>query len=216
MSAAASDAFVVPPPRPFEALVRRWPAGRPLQRISIDNLGATEFSSGPTRRFGPFDARSGRVSTLYLAETVEGALMEVVFHDVDLTEHEPTVYLSDMRRHRRSTVFPTRDLLFARLDDEALEAMDVARAHLIETPPRSYRHTVEWARAAHGEMTVPVDGLVWNSRRHRSSQAFVLFGDRVERRIDLDVDGPPIPLMHGTGYEEMLEVATRHNIIVVH
>lgn len=192
-------------------------AGTMLYRICIDNRGATEFADcdGPTRRFGPWLRPSEEcVAVLYTAATLAAVVMEVAFHDVDLTVPEPKAFLSDLRM-RRSTLSPSRDLLLARLDDAALVRMGISRSELIDTPPSTYNETVAWARAVHDDAS-RFDGIVWNSRRHPSSEAHVLFADRVDRLTDVDVTAEPVPMLSGNGYEDLMSVATEHGITVIH
>lgn len=189
-----------------------------LHRVAVDNLGATEFSDcrSATRRFGPFnDEDEGCVGTLYCAESVEGAIMESVFHDTDLTATEPIVFLSDLKAARRSEVVLQRTLILARYDDAALTRMHLNRSEIIDTSPLLYPQTVAHAILVHAAPD-HFDGIQWNSRRHPESLAFVLFDDRVDRVRDLDVVVPPRPLCEGIGYEEIMAIATSHGITVVH
>ena len=192
-------------------------AGTTLYRICIDNRGATEFADcdGPTRRFGPWRRASGEcVAVLYTASTLDAVIMEVAFHDVELTLPEPKAFLSDLRM-RRSTLTLRRDLRLARLDDPALAQLGISRAELIDTPPSKYHETALWAGAVHDDPS-GFDGLVWNSQRHPSSLVQVLFADRVDRLADIDVAAEPVPMLSGNGYEELMAVATAHGITVIH
>jgi len=201
-------------PQAFE--VWRQPAGEVQYRICIDNRGATEFAdcAGPTRRFGPWKTGKDCVPVLYVGSTVASVVMEVAFHDVDLTVPEPKAFLSDLRL-RRSTIAPTRDLKLARLDDDALARLGIKRDQLIDTPPHTYGRTVKWAKAAHASPEA-FDGVIWHSRRHPSSRVSVWFADRVDRLKDVDVVEEPVPMLSGSGYEEALQIATDHGITIIH
>lgn len=212
---AASRRVATPStPQDFESWLLR--AGELQYRIGIDNRGATEFAdcTGPTRRFGPWLGEHGCVPVLYVGATIASVVMEVAFHDVDLSVPEPKAFLSDLRL-RRSTIAPTRDLNLARLDDEALARLEIRRDQLIDTAPTTYAKTVKWAIAAHAH-TSEFDGVIWHSRRHPASLVAVFFSDRVDRVRDIDVVEEPVPMLSGPGYEELLEIATDHGITVIH
>ncbi|HXY65423.1 MAG TPA: hypothetical protein VEI45_13990 [Mycobacterium sp.] len=53
------------------------------------------------------------------------------------------------------------------------------------------------------------DGLVWRSRQFNDSYAVMLWGDRVKRRKDIDVDdaNPPLSLYLGAGFDEVQQLA---------
>lgn len=194
-----------------------WPlqSGTLLQRVAMDHRGATEFSdwAGPTRRFGPVRLAGGDcLATLYAASTIHAAIMEVPFHDVDLTVAEPKAFLSNLLAMRRSEIITRRNMQLADVTDSALTRYGVKRVEIVDTGPKRYGETSRWAVVAFER---GFDGIVWNSRRHPVSQAFVLFAGRVDRMRDLDIATPPRPLAEGAGYEEVIEVATEAGITLI-
>ncbi|MFN0030172.1 MAG: RES domain-containing protein [Acidimicrobiales bacterium] len=214
----------VPPADPALA-VQVWKAGRRLLRVADDQFGATEFNPclGEPSRFAPMVIDGQCVPTLYAAETLDAVLMESVFRDVVLERAEgpPEVYLADLATVRRSTITARRDLRLGRLDDDALEALGVPRAELIDTDADTYPDTVRWAVQAHGLGAAdgqPLDGLIWHSRRaalglRTRDLVLVLFGDRVARK-DLRSIGTPVPLLT-TGLSELDAVADRLGVTLV-
>lgn len=216
----------VPPDHPVLA-VYVWETGRPLLRVADDRFGATEFNpcQGETTRFAPLLAEGACVPTLYAAETLDAVLMESVFHDVVLGRLDgdpPEVYLADLATVRRSTIASRRDLRLGRLDDDALAALGLDRAELIESDADSYSETVRWAEHAHRHGAADkegLDGLIWHSRRAAQGfashePAVVLFGDRVARR-ELRSSGAPVPLMTAAGLDELDSVANRLGVTLV-
>lgn len=216
----------VPPDTPVLA-VYVWETGRPLLRVADDRFGATEFNrcQGEPTRFAPLLVDTRCVPTLYAAETLDAVLMESVFHDVVLDRADgdpPEVYLADLKTVRRSTIASRRDLRLGRLDDDALPALGVERAELIETDADSYPDTVLWAEHAHRHGAADnerLDGLIWHSRRAAQGLAIrepavVLFGDRVARK-ELRSSRAPVPLMAAAGLDELDSVANRLGITLV-
>lgn len=61
------------------------------------------------------------------------------------------------------------------------------------------------------------DGLVWRSRQFNDSYAVMLWGDRIKRRKDIDVDdaNPPLSLYLGAGFDEVQQLADDCLITVV-
>jgi hypothetical protein len=115
----------------------------------------------------------------------------------------------------RSTVIPKRDLRLVRLHSDGLKRLGVKHAELIESSARQYPRTADWGQALYdlGDH----DGLVWQSRQFNASYAIMLWGDRVKRRKDIDVDeaNPPLSLFLGPGFDEVQQLADDGLITVV-
>lgn len=204
-----------------------WEADRPLLRVADDQFGATEFNpcSGEPTRFAPLVVDGECVPTLSAAETLDAVLMESVFHDVVLDRPDgdpPEVYLADLAAVRRSTIASRRDLRLGRLDDDALESLGLQRSELIDTDADAHLETVRWAEHAHQRGAVdqrPLDGLVWHSRRAANGLdtrdlVVVLFGDRAARK-ELRTTVTPVPLIVGTGMDELDAMANRLGVTLV-
>lgn len=204
-----------------------WEAGRSFLRVSDDEHGSTEFNpcQGAPTRFAPLWVDGSCVPILYGAETLDAVLMETVFHDVVLERPDgdpPEVYLADLETRRRWTVVPRRALRLGRLDDEALPALGLRRHDLIDTDADTYSETVVRAAHAHrhgGADGRPLDGLIWHSRLSAHTfgsrePVLLLFAGRVARK-DLRSGGPPVPLVVGTGLEELDAIANRLGVTLV-
>jgi RES domain len=202
-----------PLPKPLEDI---WPAGRPIIRCHNVALGATEFNaSTDSRRFRPVQSHGAIVPTLYGADLVKGALSESVFHDVPVRGNGRRIQRKALVPMMRSTVIPKRDLRLVRLHSDGLKRLGVKHAELIESSARQYRRTAAWGQALYdlGDH----DGLVWQSRQFNASYAIMLWGDRVKRRKDIDVDeaNPPLSLFLGPGFDEVQQLADDGLITVV-
>jgi hypothetical protein len=202
-----------PLPKPLEDI---WPAGRPIIRCHNVALGATEFNaSTDSRRFRPVQSHCAIVPTLYGADLVKGALSESVFHDVPVRGNGRRIQRKALVPMMRSTVIPKRDLRLVRLHSDGLKRLGVKHAELIESSARQYPRTAAWGQALYdlGDH----DGLVWQSRQFNASYAIMLWGDRVKRRKDIDVDeaNPPLSLFLGPGFDEVQQLADDGLITVV-
>lgn len=140
-------------------------------------------------RFAPFDAldTGGRVPTLYLAETLEAALLETSLHDIH--EQKPRV-VSEMallgKLHAR-VVPPTR-LDLVDLRDPQLNSLGLRRENLASSSPEHYPCTRAVAQAIHAiphSLSEPAPGgILWHSRQAEISgqsgqEVAVVFADRV-------------------------------------
>lgn len=202
-----------PLPKPLEDI---WPAGRPIIRCHNVALGATEFNaSTDSRRFRPVQSHGAIVPTLYGADLVKGALSESVFHDVPVRGNGRRIQRKALVPMMRSTVIPKRDLRLVRLHSDGLKRLGVKHAELIESSARQYPRTAAWGQALYDLGNH--DGLVWQSRQFNASYAIMLWGDRVKRRKDIDVDeaNPPLSLFLGPGFDEVQQLADDCLITVV-
>jgi hypothetical protein len=202
-----------PLPKPLEDI---WPAGRPIIRCHNVALGATEFNaSTDSRRFRPVQSHGAIVPTLYGADLVKGALSESVFHDVPVRGNGRRIQRKALVPMMRSTVIPKRDLRLVRLHSDGLKRLGVKHAELIESSARQYPRTAAWGQALYdlGDH----DGLVWQSRQFNASYAIMLWGDRVKRRKDIEVDAanPPLSLFLGAGFDQVQQLADDCLITVV-
>lgn len=201
------------------------PIDTALVRVAIDNLGTTEPSaSAAARRFSPVTDRSGaRVPVLYAGDTLECAFGETVFHDLPDDPALPAeIFRADLLTLRAGFFCLARDLTLVDLTDVALDALGVARTDVVDTPATDYPVTATWGQI--GWETTAAAGMVWNSRRNGDRLAYLLFVDParrsdsrrgVDRKDDLVVTRPPLPLYDGTGLGEVLSAASARNITVV-
>lgn len=205
----------VPKPLP-QPLEDTWRAGRPIIRGHNSALGATEFNtSNDSRRFRPVTSHGAIVPTLYGADLVEGALSESVFHDVPVRRPARRIQRKALVPMIRSTLIPQRDLRLVRLHSAGLKKLGVTHAELIESSARQYPRTAAWGQALYN--LGDYDGLVWHSRQFNNSFAVMLWGDRVKRRKDIDVDNanPPLSLYLGVGFDEVQQLADDCGITVI-
>lgn len=140
-------------------------------------------------RFAPFDAlgTGSRVPTLYLAETLEAALLESSLHDIH--QQKPRVVAEAAllgKLHAR--VVPPGDLNLADLRDPQLESLSLVRENLASSSPEHYPCTRRVARAIHASPSSTADprpaGILWHSRQAEISdrpgqEVALVFADRV-------------------------------------
>jgi RES domain-containing protein len=213
VSAAGQQGHVPPPvtvpdaPRSaaeiaaLNPLTTTWPAGQPLFRCYDVNWGARDFYAGDEAHRGRFHpvtpaGADSPLPVLYCAEDVIGAVSETVFHDVPVRGVKQVPHAKLVHR-LIVPLISVRDLTLIDLTSPGLSRLGLSRVELIDSDPRSYPGTAEWASALH-DHPAKADGLLWVSRLHDRSACVVLFGDRVAP-VDLAVQDGVAPLLLGVG-----------------
>lgn len=149
-------------------------------------------------RFSPLRSSGGIVPVLYGASTITTALLETAFHEVHAGGRRIISEAVDLAPRGLATLQLPYSMPFIDIRDAALENLGIARYRLVASSPAHYPCTREWAQRFYDRGKVgsanPV-GLIWHSRTAeiaaedspllsdllpgRSSEVFVLFGDRV-------------------------------------
>ena len=197
------------PPGPFPPVNRRVVrAGTVLHRIHGRMFDADSFNPclGRPTRFAPLRRPDGEcISTAYAAESLECAVHETIFHEIQHDAPRKTIDINVVKALRYSTLSLTRDLTLGALFEPDLNQWGLTRRDLIDTFATQYTRTASWALAIHVAWP-DIDGLVWTSRRCDPLLAFVLFGDRVETTClkplesqDITSDSPILGLIRECG-----------------
>ena len=148
---------------------------------------------------------------LYAADSVAGALMETVLHDVPYPSEG---YQHDLDRHLKSdlqasTISIRRQLTVVDLTKLGLQRMNIRPSQMFETNKPDYPRTREWALWLR-QASPKAQGLMWMSARNPESKAIMLFGDRVP--ADAVVPSHPedsLPLHDPLVYEQLLILLAR-------
>lgn len=146
-------------------------AGSVLFRVHSHRFGPADYNPGrppasPVTRFAFFG--SPPVPVLYAAATAEAAISETILHDVPIEGGRIDVDL--VQSKILSPVLSTRDLRLLCLHGHGFRRIGAVAEQVTRTPPSRYAETVPWAAAAHAG---GFDGIVWMSRRHDTSKAYV-------------------------------------------
>lgn len=197
------------------------PAGAPkllslnsarLCRIHQARFRGAQFhpGAGAEARFSPIrSAVKKPIPTLYAASTLEGALMETVFHDVPTP---PGDYILDIERLNElalcvSIIRPKGELHVLDLSTKGLQRLGLQRTQLVDTPVTAYPATRQWAQWLHGAVR-GAQGLLWTSRKDDEAKAMMLFGDRVqEEEFVVELDRDPV---HESPYLDQLLALAQH------
>lgn len=148
-------------------------AGSVLFRVHSHRFGPADYNPGhapavPATRFAFFGAPP--VPVLYAAATAEAAISETLLHDVPIDGGRIDVDL--VQSKVLSPVLSTRDLRLLCLHGHGFRRIGTAAEHVTRTAPSRYAETVPWAQSAHA---AGFDGIVWMSRHHDTSRAYVFF-----------------------------------------
>jgi hypothetical protein len=174
--------MIPPPPATFPAINRvKLPLASELHRIHNSDFASTSFNPclGRPSRFAPLLRSDGTcVPTMYAATTLECAVHETLFHEIQHDAIRKSIRFSDIEKSGYAIVRPQRDLVLAGLFEPDLNNWRLTRGHLIDTFAADYEATAKWALALHDAFP-DIDGLAWTSRRCDPEKAYLLFGDRV-------------------------------------
>jgi hypothetical protein len=163
-------------------LIELLPAGSSLYRVHDVAYPADSFNPGyapawPDYRFSFFG--DPPVPALYAADTVIAALSETLLRDVPY--EGGSILLEQVEQRALSAVTTVRELRMLQMHGDGFRRHRVAPQDITLTSPRDYPKTVLWGQAAYD---AGLDGIVWMSRHHNTSRAYVFF----------DRPGQPIPL----------------------
>jgi hypothetical protein len=205
-----------PPAADLDPLIIVIPQATRLFRVHAAHRVPSAFNPGLGRpgRFHPFRTASSSelVPTLYASATIAGALSESVFHDVPYKGRAKRILVTRLHGLVLSVVVVTSPLSLTQLAGPGLRRLGVRRRDLIDGGPATYDLTAAWAGALHACAAKPA-GLMWMSRHDDTSEAYVLFGDRVG---DDEVAAAPgsLPLASGDGLALVEEAAAAAGIVV--
>lgn len=190
-----------------------------------DGYGVPNPGWGNTR-FAPFDdlQAGNRVPTMYLAESLEAALLETRLHTIhELAPDSRHVTERSLHGYLHARVIPPVDLTVVDLRDPQLHALGLARENLAKSSYEHYPCTRKVAQAIHASPQDP-DGIVWHSRQAELSkqaqyEALVIFVDRVPHGWDAwslsEAPNANGALLEGTGREFFDEVAESLGVTVI-
>jgi hypothetical protein len=170
------------PPTTFPAINRvKLPVATDLHRIHNSDFVSNSFNPclGRPSRFAPllrYDLIC--IPTMYAATTLECAVHETLFHEIQHDAERKSVRFSAIEKNSHAIVQPRRDLVLAGLFEPDLNKWGLTRRQLIDTFAADYEATAKWAIALHDAFP-DIDGLAWTSRRCDPEKAYLLFGDRV-------------------------------------
>ncbi|WP_436692391.1 RES family NAD+ phosphorylase [Geodermatophilus sp. CPCC 205506] len=158
------------------------PAGESLFRIHLNAFAPTQFNPNPVSnpfRAGRFDSTAGDFSYLYAAQTIAGAVAEVLLRDIPESEigQPRLVPLAQVRGRRLSEIRVQRPLRLVDLTGPGAHAFS-QDSWLTKCDGVYYPYTQHWAKRIR-EWCPDAVGLLWRSRIDDNETVLVLFGDRV-------------------------------------
>jgi hypothetical protein len=196
----AKDRLTVPADR-----LERFAKGTVVYRVHPDLYspvgGVVRFNDSyrGNARFSPIrDGARKIIPTLYAGVTYSCALMESVFHGVPIGAGPTTIDPAKLDSLVSSEVKTVKGLLLIDLTSTGLRYFGLKNADLIDTDADTYPFTRAWAEALY-ELNPDAQGLYWTSRMQNRTQAFVLFGSRVDAATFLRAVGVPKPLREADG-----------------
>ena len=148
-------------------------------------------------RFSPLRAGRRVVPVLVAAQTLDGALMETVLHDVPFPSEG---HIHDLQRDLQSDLHASRVRLTAPLQlvdlsKLGLQRMGLRVSQMCETDACDCARTQAWARWL--RTTVPqAQGLYWMCARQPECAGLMLFGDRAAAGVVAPTAEPSLHVGH--------------------
>jgi hypothetical protein len=201
------------PPDPFDPLTEEWPSGKRLWRChSLDRRGNAYNATDSPGRFRPIPrGRRSFVPTAYAGDSIDAAISEGPFHDLPITAGPKYLARAVVDPLALSPLVCGRDLALISLRGHGLRRLGATQGNLIEPGPDQYQATIAWGTAAY-RWPGDADGMLWVSRQFPGGSALMLFGDRVGSALRLD--GQPLPLASGQGFEFLARAANAANVTI--
>lgn len=154
---------------------------RALWRVYAQVHGPAGFN-GTNRgnaRFSPIENVGAIIPTMYLATSVQAALMETVLHDAPVPSAGFILTLEPAKDPRRiSRLQSTMPLQLADLSTVGLRRLGISRSDVVDSDKTHYPVTRQLATWIYANCP-DVQGLAWTSRQDDSAQAIVLFEPRL-------------------------------------
>lgn len=141
-------------------------AGTTWNRVYDSRFGHMEFNPGfGNARFSPFDSAvdGKRIATIYLAGTMEAALLEGALRDVDLVG-VPEADEESFQGLLHIELTPQESFTVVDLRDRQLAALGLGREAVSSSASQHYPCTRTIAKAIHGSMP-DAGGILWHSRQ---------------------------------------------------
>ena len=148
-------------------------------------------------RFSPLRANRRVVPVLVAAQTLDGALMETVLHDVPFPSE---AHIHDLQRDLQSDLHASRINLTAPvqlvdLSKLGLQRMGLRVSQMFESDACDCARTQAWARWLH--TTVPqARGLYWMCACQPECAGLMLFGDRAAASVVAATAEPSLHVGH--------------------
>lgn len=156
-----------------------------VHRVHDRNYVGNSFNPSDQKqsRFSPIWDSEGRViPVLYATNSIEVAICETLFHDIQPHLEVKNVEYSDIAIINHTVLKVTKDIQLAMLRNSDLKKWNIGRDELIHSTPDQYDRTAKWAEAINRQFPL-VDGLIWTSNQCDPDDAYMFFGNRVSANI---------------------------------
>lgn len=201
------------PPDSLQCAIFNLPRGTALHRIHDRRFAGNTFNPGlGNSRFAPFSVGGASVPTSYAASSLECAIFESIFHDIEPNATFKSVPFSKIELLDYSILELDRDLPLASLFVPDLMSWSIARNQLIDTPRSLYARTRLWSVPIHEASQRP-HGMVWTSRAFDQEKAMILFGTRVTSQ-DIKVVSTVKVTTDERCYRTVQQQSARANILI--
>lgn len=179
--------------------------------LSSDRIEPIRFLDMPVpSEFGPVKSQGRDIPVLYVSETLDGALFEVLAHEWVPHEGVPVLKYSSIQRRFAATIRAKRPLSICPLWGTNLLRLGISTGDLYHSDASDIRRKIAGGVYEHfGNF----DGLAWRSRWTPDCTLLMLFGDRCAAALFLD--DAPRSLSDPQISSEFIEFAAKHGIRII-
>jgi RES domain len=209
-------------PPPLSATVSpHWatlPADTVLWRVHKQVRPVTAFNpieADPLFGGGRFDATSAApYPYLYAAIEQQTALLETLVRSIPFDEKgRRLIRRAAIKGVRLAALQPARDLLLVALRTHTDLAAVCQDEWLVHADPPSYPQTRAWGHWLR-DRAPQADGFIWPSRRDLGRDSLILFGDRCDKRVLLEVRGSAVLLDDADGTRWLNKCLAEYHVSV--
>ena len=191
------------------------PAGTELHRTHHRDFSPDQFNPRPdsNARFSTvLDEGGDVIPTIYCASTLNGSLMETLFHDIPYQSDDKFLSGSKLVDQMHSTLTTNQDISLALLSKMALRKLGVPPDKLVTSEKSAYGFSRAVAEEIY-RLNPGIQGIEWISRQDDKSVAYVLFESRF--------DTPPLTPTGNSrsleleAFDDVLDVAEQIGVLIV-
>lgn len=200
---------------PTKVSVKVIPKGESMHRVHHEKYSGDSFNPSPDAdaRFSTIrDSNGDVIPVIYVAGSLEGALMESVFHDVPYVQGPKTIDSSKLENQTHSFLTTNQEIRVAELTTKALKKLGVAPEVIVTSEASNYRESRAFAENMLS-LNPDIQGLRWVSRQHNTEFVYVLFGTRFNGTLPVDVQDSRFLLEEA--YDEVIDLAEEIGVLIV-
>lgn len=191
--------------------------GHLLHRVHPSKYKGNQFNpvkTANTRFSTILDERDDVIPVLYAAESLEGALMETVFHDVPYVPGLKVVAKENLQNHHHTELRVEEEIKVVELTTITLRKLGVTPAKLLTSESIEYPFSRKFAEEIY-KLNPESQGMRWVSRQHNEEKVYVFFEPRLNKS-SISIHIAPLDIVEDDDtYEKVLDLADILDVNIV-